>query len=141
MVAAAKRAPQPLQGGRRRPVLEGGAVAQRAGLAQQHRQVVPGIEHRAVAAELAGVLGHDAIRVGLHLHGKESLAEADVDAIRAGQSSLDGKLGALSTLARILIEKRGRLSDEDRNGFLVAGFTEEHLLEVVAVSAASTITN
>ncbi len=72
---------------------------------------------------------------------KEGLAQADVDAIRAGRSPRDSRLGALSTLARILIEKRGRLSDDDRDGFLAAGFAEKHLLEVVAVSAASTITN
>ena len=72
---------------------------------------------------------------------KEGLAQADVEAIRAGKSPGDSKLGALSTLARTLIEKRGRLSDDDRAGFLVAGFSAEHLLEVIAVSAASTITN
>src|SRR6202161_499202 len=35
---------------------------------------------------------------------KEGLVAADVDAIRAGRSPKDAKLGALSTLARTLIE-------------------------------------
>jgi alkylhydroperoxidase family enzyme len=72
---------------------------------------------------------------------KEGLAPADVDAIRAGRSPNDEKLGALSTLARTLIQKRGRLDDQDRERFLAAGFGKDHLLEVIAAVAASTITN
>jgi alkylhydroperoxidase family enzyme len=40
-----------------------------------------------------------------------------------------------------LIEKRGRLEDDDLDQFVAAGFGKELLLEVIAVSAASTITN
>ena len=72
---------------------------------------------------------------------KEGLEAADVEAIRAGRSPKDGKLGALSTLARTLIEKRGRIDDRDAEPFLAAGFGKDHLLEVIAVVAASTITN
>jgi alkylhydroperoxidase family enzyme len=72
---------------------------------------------------------------------KEGLTEADTDAIRSGRSPADAKLGALSTLARNLIEKRGHLSDQDREAFLAAGFGRDHVLEAIAVSAASTITN
>jgi alkylhydroperoxidase family enzyme len=72
---------------------------------------------------------------------KEGLTPADVNAIRAGRSPDDSRLGALSTLARTLIEKRGRIADHDREAFLAAGFGKDHLLEVIAVVAASTITN
>jgi AhpD family alkylhydroperoxidase len=72
---------------------------------------------------------------------KEGLDPAEVDAIRAGRSPKDGKLGALSTLARTLIEKRGLIDDHDRERFLAAGFGKVHLLEVIAAVAASTITN
>ena len=72
---------------------------------------------------------------------KEGLEPADVDAMRAGRSPRDKKLGALSTLARTLIEKRGRIDDQDRERFLAAGFGKDHLLEVIAAVAASTITN
>ena len=48
---------------------------------------------------------------------------------------------ALSGRAKTMIEKRGRLDDEDINRFLAAGFGEDHLLEVIAGVAASTITN
>lgn len=40
-----------------------------------------------------------------------------------------------------MIEKRGRLDDEDINRFLAAGFGKDLLLEVIAAVAASTITN
>ena len=51
------------------------------------------------------------------------------------------RIAALSTLARSLIEKRGRLEDTDVSRFLQAGFDKAHLLEVITAVAASTITN
>jgi AhpD family alkylhydroperoxidase len=72
---------------------------------------------------------------------KEGLDPADVRAIREGRAPKDSKHAALSTLARALIEKRGRLDDHDLDQFVAAGFGKELLLEVIAVSAASTITN
>ena len=69
------------------------------------------------------------------------LDPADVEDMRAGRSPSDGKLGALSTLARTLIEKRGRLDDQDIERFLAAGFGKDLLLEVITIVAASTITN
>ena len=65
----------------------------------------------------------------------------DVEAMRAGRSPANGQLGALSTLARTLIEKRGRLDQQDTEKFLAAGFSKELLLEVITIVAASTITN
>lgn len=69
------------------------------------------------------------------------LDPADVEAMRDGRSPSDKKLGALSTLARTLIEKRGRLDDQDTERFLAAGFGRDLLLEVITIVAASTITN
>lgn len=71
----------------------------------------------------------------------EGLSSGDVDAIRSRGLPSEPRLAALSTLARALIETRGRIGPSDREAFLHAGFTPEHLLEVIAVSAASTITN
>ena len=65
----------------------------------------------------------------------------DVEAMRAGRSPSDKKLGALSTLARTLIEKRGRLDEQDIERFLAAGFGKDLLLEAITIVAASTITN
>ena len=72
---------------------------------------------------------------------KEGIDPADVQAIRDGRLPKDSKLAALSGLAKTMIEKRGHLGDEDINRFLAAGFGKDHLLEVIAAVAASTITN
>jgi alkylhydroperoxidase family enzyme len=44
-------------------------------------------------------------------------------------------------LAKTLIENRGQVTDGDLTTFVEAGYEKEHALEVVAVIAASTITN
>src|SRR5580700_7746692 len=63
---------------------------------------------------------------------KEAIDPADVEAIREGRLPKDSKLAALSGLAKMMIEKRGHLDDEDINRFLAAGFGKDHLLEVIA---------
>jgi AhpD family alkylhydroperoxidase len=72
---------------------------------------------------------------------REGIDPADAQAIREGRLPQDRKLAALSALARTLIEKRGHLSDQDIDRFVAAGFGKDHLLEVIAIVAASTITN
>jgi AhpD family alkylhydroperoxidase len=72
---------------------------------------------------------------------KEGLDPADVQAIRERRVPKDAASAALSTFARVLIEKRGRIDDHDVDAFVAAGFCKEHALEVIAVGAASTITN
>ena len=72
---------------------------------------------------------------------KEGLDPADVQAIREGRLPKDAKLAALSLLAKTMIEKRGRLGDQDVDRFIAAGFGKDHALEVIAIVAASTITN
>lgn len=72
---------------------------------------------------------------------KEGIDEADVEAIRERRMPRDPKHAALSMLARTFIEKRGHLDDHDMSAFLKAGFGKDHLLEVIAIVAASTITN
>jgi hypothetical protein len=72
---------------------------------------------------------------------KEGLDPADIQAIREGGLPKDNKLAALSVLARTMIEKRGRLDNEDVDRFIAAGFGKDHALEVIAIVAASTITN
>lgn len=79
-----------------------------------------------------------AFHTGLAL--QNGLTPADVDAVRSGQLLGEPRLAALSRLARGLIETRGRIDGADRDAFLHAGFPPEHL-EVIAVTAASTITN
>jgi alkylhydroperoxidase family enzyme len=72
---------------------------------------------------------------------KEGISSADVEAIRQARLPDDARLAALSALARALIEKRGRIAESDQKRFIGAGFSAEQILEVIAVVAASTITN
>ena len=72
---------------------------------------------------------------------KAGLDSADVEAIREGRMPKDEKHAALSSLAKTLIEKRGRLDDRDVDQFIAAGFSKDLALEVIAIVAASTITN
>ena len=72
---------------------------------------------------------------------KAGLNPMDVQAIREGRLPEDGKLAALSALARKMIETRGRVADADIGRFIAAGFGKDHALEVIAIVAASTITN
>lgn len=72
---------------------------------------------------------------------QQGLDPADVQAIREGKLPKQKRYAALSALAKKLIESRGQLTDDDVTAFLQAGFEREHLLEVIAVVAASTITN
>ena len=72
---------------------------------------------------------------------KAGLDPADVQAIREGRLPREGKFAALSALARKMIETRGRVADADIDRFIAAGFGKDHALEVIAIVAASTITN
>lgn len=72
---------------------------------------------------------------------KEGVDEADIEAIRECRIPRNPQHAALSVIARTFIEKRGHLDDHDISTFLKAGFGKDHLLEVIAIVAASTITN
>jgi alkylhydroperoxidase family enzyme len=75
------------------------------------------------------------------LAGQQGVSPEETDAIRDGRAPRDRRFAALSTLAKTLIEKRGHLSEQERGAFLDAGFTTEQIMEVIAIVAASTITN
>jgi alkylhydroperoxidase family enzyme len=75
------------------------------------------------------------------LAAREGIDAADIDAIRARRAPHGATDRALATLARTLIEQRGHLNEQDISAFLHAGFDQHHLLEVVAIVAASTLTN
>ncbi len=72
---------------------------------------------------------------------QQGVSPEETGAIREQRLPTDKRFAALSTLAKTLIEKRGHLNSEELDSFIAAGFTKEQLLEVIAVVAASTITN
>ena len=65
----------------------------------------------------------------------------ETGAIRQRRAPANKRFAALSALAKTLIEKRGHLGEPELNAFLAAGFSREQVLEVIAIVAASTITN
>jgi alkylhydroperoxidase family enzyme len=72
---------------------------------------------------------------------RNQVSEEDVRAIRECRLPSTPKHSALSGLARQLIEKRGHVSTAQLETFLNAGFEQEHILEILTILAASTITN
>jgi alkylhydroperoxidase family enzyme len=72
---------------------------------------------------------------------QQGISSEETTAIRERRLPTDGRFAALSTLAKALIEKRGHLSEPELDSFSAAGFTKEQVLEVIAIVAASTITN
>lgn len=72
---------------------------------------------------------------------QQGVSPEDTGAIREQRVPRDKRFAALSTLARTLIEKRGHLDEQELESFIAAGFTKEQVFEVVAIVAASTITN
>lgn len=63
------------------------------------------------------------------------------DAIRNGEEISDAKLKALSEFTRKMVSKRGRVSEADAQGFLNAGYTEKHMLEIILAISVKTISN
>jgi alkylhydroperoxidase family enzyme len=72
---------------------------------------------------------------------QQGISSEETHAIREGRAPSNKRFAALSTLAKALIEKRGHLSEQEVDSFIAAGFTKEQVLEVIAIVAASTITN
>ena len=72
---------------------------------------------------------------------QQGISSQETTAIRERRLPTDKRFAALSALAKGLIEKRGHLSEQELDSFIAAGFTKEQILEVVAIVAASTITN
>jgi AhpD family alkylhydroperoxidase len=72
---------------------------------------------------------------------QQGVSSEETGEIRERRLPTDKRFAALSTLAKALIEKRGHLNDQELDSFIAAGFTKEQVLEVIAIVAASTITN
>jgi alkylhydroperoxidase family enzyme len=72
---------------------------------------------------------------------QQGVSSEETGAVRARRAPENQRFAELSTLAKTLIEKRGHLNEPELEAFIAAGFTKEQILEVVAIVAASTITN
>ena len=72
---------------------------------------------------------------------QQGVNSEETNAIRDGHAPRNRRFAALSTLAKTLIEKRGHLNEQELGVFFDGGFTTEQIMEVIAIVAASTITN
>ena len=64
-----------------------------------------------------------------------------LDALRTGTPIPDARLEALSQYVKATTISRGRVSQEDINAFLEAGFTQENVLEVITIVSLKVMTN
>jgi alkylhydroperoxidase family enzyme len=105
-----------------------------AGLTEAENQIV--LLTDAVAnSSMYAVAFHTALAL------QQGISSEETAAIRERRVPTNKRFAALSTLARTLIEKRGHLNDQELDSFIAVGFTKEQILEVIAIVAASTITN
>ena len=63
------------------------------------------------------------------------------DALRNGTPLPDPKLDALATFTRTMLNTRGLPTRADVDAFLAAGYTEQHVLQIVLALAVKTISN
>ena len=67
--------------------------------------------------------------------------EASVEAVRSGGLPDDPKMKAAVKFSRLLLERKGGVSDKELDEFLAAGFEPSHALEIVALIAQSIMAN
>ncbi|MEO0621250.1 MAG: carboxymuconolactone decarboxylase family protein [Pseudomonadota bacterium] len=72
---------------------------------------------------------------------KAGMAEADVDALRAGASLSDPRLEALRIFTQTVVRTRGNIAEADRDAFFAAGWAPQQALEVVLGIAIKTMSN
>jgi AhpD family alkylhydroperoxidase len=75
---------------------------------------------------------------------KAGMAQADLDALRAGAQLTDERLQALHSFAKAMIHERGKVAPAVLQAFFVAGYSPAQALEVVlglAIKVMSNYTN
>lgn len=63
------------------------------------------------------------------------------NAIREGAIVPNERLGALNVFTAVMLNKRGRPDQKDVENFLAAGYTENHILEIILAISIKTISN
>jgi len=76
----------------------------------------------------------------IFLGGKAGVEKAELVANAKGHAG-DGKTQAAITFAHALLEKRGKVSDDDLAHVRAAGFSDEEVVEILAHVALNTFTN
>ncbi len=69
------------------------------------------------------------------------LTEEQILEIRRGSASFDAKLDALVQFTKAVVQTRGKISNESKEAFLNAGYTEGNLVDAVIIIGDKTISN
>lgn len=69
------------------------------------------------------------------------MSDADLEALRNGGRLEDTRLGALRQFTEAVVTKRGLATDEDRAYFILAGYTQSQILEVLVGVSMKTLSN
>lgn len=72
---------------------------------------------------------------------KQGIDEETVTALREGRPLGKPKLEALRTFVAAMLEKRGEVSDDEKQAFFDAGYSSRQALEVILGLALKTMTN
>ena len=64
-----------------------------------------------------------------------------IDSLRSGGAIADPKLNALVNFTRAVVQQRGVLDDATTQAFLDAGYSNQHILEVILGIAMKTLSN
>lgn len=68
-------------------------------------------------------------------------SEEQILEIRKSSASFDSKLDALAKFTASVVENRGRASEESKEAFFAAGYTEANLIDVIIVVGDKIISN
>ena len=81
--------------------------------------------------------------VGAHsaLADRNKVPTEVTDAVRAGEPIGDAKLQALNSFTTTMVATRGRPDKDELKAFLVAGYTETQVLEIILAIAVKTLSN
>ncbi len=64
-----------------------------------------------------------------------------IQALRDGRDPENAKYAAVAKFARLLVEERGWVSEDEQQAFLDAGYTPAHILDLVTIVALKTMSN
>jgi AhpD family alkylhydroperoxidase len=69
------------------------------------------------------------------------IPERTVEAVRSGGLPDDPRQRAVVQFARLVLQHRGNVTDDQLNTFFAAGFGRQHALEIIALAAQSLMAN
>ncbi|RNL89868.1 carboxymuconolactone decarboxylase family protein [Sinomicrobium pectinilyticum] len=72
------------------------------------------------------------------LHG---FTDEQILEIREGRAAFDNKLDGLAKFTAAVVERKGKVSEEVKENFFVAGYTEANLIDAVIIIGDKIITN